>query len=67
MAAAYDHEDGESVKVIKALDIREKVDGKESMVSAVEVTIGPGESGLRHRHPGPGFVYVLGQAGARRD
>ena len=23
------------------------------------MTIGPGQSGLSHRHPGPGFVYVL--------
>jgi quercetin dioxygenase-like cupin family protein len=58
-AAAFHHEDGESVKVIAARDIKEKVDGKEAMVSVVEVTIGPGKSGLPHRHPGPGFVYVL--------
>ena len=25
----------------------------------MEVTIGPGKSGLPHRHPGPGLVYVL--------
>jgi quercetin dioxygenase-like cupin family protein len=25
----------------------------------VEVTIEPGQSGVAHRHPGPGFVYVL--------
>lgn len=58
-AAAYHHGDGESVKVIGARDIKEKVDGKDAKVTAVEVTIGPGQSGLPHRHPGPGFVYVL--------
>jgi quercetin dioxygenase-like cupin family protein len=59
-AAAYHHqEDGEQVKVISAHDIKEKLDGKETKVSAVEVVIGPGKSGLSHRHPGPGFVYVI--------
>ena len=50
---------GESVKVLAAQDIQEKLDGKEARVSFVEVTIGPGEGGAAHRHPGPGFVYVL--------
>jgi quercetin dioxygenase-like cupin family protein len=59
MAVACHQKDGESVKVITAHDIQEKLDGKEAMVTAVEVTIAPGESGLSHRHPGPGFVYVL--------
>ncbi len=59
MAAARIHEDGESVRVISARDIQEKLDGKDAKVSVVEVTIGPGQSGLAHRHPGPGFVYVL--------
>ena len=58
-AAAYQHEEGEAVKPITACDIKEKVDGKDAMVTAVQVTIGPGQSGLSHRHPGPGFVYVL--------
>lgn len=59
-AVAYHHEkDGERVKVLAARDIQEKLDGKEAKFTAVEVTIGPGESGLSHRHPGPGFVYVL--------
>ena len=58
-AAAFHHEDGESVRVIAARDIKEKLDGKESKVTTVEVTIGPGQAGVPHRHPGPGFVYVL--------
>ncbi len=53
------HEDGESVKVVSVRDISEKLDGQESAVSFVEVEIEPGKSGLPHRHPGPGFVYVL--------
>ena len=53
------HEDGESVKVVSAQDIKEKLDGKDSKVTFVEVTINPGQSGMPHRHPGPGFVYVI--------
>ena len=59
VAAANHHEDGESVKTITAHDIKEKLDGKDAKVTVVEVTIGPGQSGLPHRHPGPGFVYVV--------
>ena len=59
MAAARHDEDGESVKPLAALDIAEKLDGKETTASAVEVTIEPGKAGLQHRHPGPGFGYVL--------
>src|SRR5262245_33050735 len=58
MAAAHQHEDGESVKLIAAHNIKEKLDGKDAKVTVVEVTIDPGKSGLPHRHPGPGFVYV---------
>jgi quercetin dioxygenase-like cupin family protein len=57
--AQHDHVDGESVKIIGMHEIVEKFDGKDSAVSFVEVTIEPGQSGLAHRHPGPGFVYVL--------
>src|SRR5262245_20456229 len=59
MAFAQLHEDGETVKVIGEEKIKEKLDGQESMVTTVEVTIEPGKSGLPHRHPGPGFVYVM--------
>jgi len=51
--------DGESVRVISSQDIAEKLDGKEAGATIVEVTIEAGQSGLAHRHPGPGFVYVL--------
>jgi len=59
MSFAHLHNDGEAVKVLAAQNIQEKVDGKEAKVTVVEVTIEPGQSGLAHRHPGPGFVYVL--------
>lgn len=59
MAAAHHGADGEAVKVIATQDIKEKLDGADARVTVVEVTIGPGQEGLPHRHPGPGFVYVL--------
>jgi quercetin dioxygenase-like cupin family protein len=34
-------------------------DGEKVKATVVEVTIEPGQSGLAHRHPGPGFGYVL--------
>jgi quercetin dioxygenase-like cupin family protein len=51
--------DSEKVKVLSITDIKEKLDGKEATATVVEVTIEPGEAGLPHRHPGPGFGYVL--------
>jgi quercetin dioxygenase-like cupin family protein len=59
IATAYQHEHGDSVKLLAARDIVEKLDGKEARASYVEVTLNPGEAGAPHRHPGPGFVYVL--------
>jgi quercetin dioxygenase-like cupin family protein len=59
IAAAHNGEDGESVRVISTRDIQEKLDGNDSAATVVEVTIGPGQSGVPHRHPGPDFVYVL--------
>lgn len=58
-ADRHEHGPGESVKVLSTQDIQEKLDGKEARVSFVEVTIGPGEGGEAHRHPGPGFVCVI--------
>ncbi len=57
--AEHPHVVGESVRVISVHDIQEKLDGNQAKATIVEVTIGPGESGLPHKHPGPGFVYVL--------
>jgi quercetin dioxygenase-like cupin family protein len=59
MTLAQHHEGGESVKVLNVRDIKEKLDGKDAGVSFVEVTIEPGQAGAPHRHPGPGFVYVI--------
>jgi quercetin dioxygenase-like cupin family protein len=58
-ALAQHHEDGEKLRVISSEDIKEMLDGQEAKATIVEVTIGPGQSGLAHRHPGPGFVDVL--------
>lgn len=56
---AHGHENGEVVRVISTQDIVEKLDAKDSKVTVVEVTLEPNKSGLAHKHPGPGFVYVL--------
>ena len=47
------------VKPIAAWDIVEKLDGKETKVTVVEVTLEPGQAGKPHRHPGPVIGYVL--------
>jgi quercetin dioxygenase-like cupin family protein len=58
-AARHDDKGHGSVRLIAARDIIEKLDGREAKATAVEVTLGPGESDAPHRHPGPGFGYVL--------
>ena len=58
IAAPHDAKHG-SVKLLAARDIAEKLDGKESKATAVEVTLQPGQGGDPHRHPGPAFGYVL--------
>lgn len=50
--------DGEKVRVISEQNIAEKLDGKEAKATVVEVVIEPGQEGVPHRHPGPGFGYV---------
>lgn len=52
-------EDGEQVRVISSQDIIEKLASEDAKATVVEVTIEAGKSGLPHRHPGPGFGYVL--------
>ena len=47
------------VKPIAAWDIVEKLDGKETKVTVVEVTLEPGQAGKPHRHAGPVIGYVL--------
>ena len=56
--AATQHE-GVKVTTLAARDIVEKLDGKESKVTFVEVTYEPGQAGKPHRHAGPVFGYVL--------
>ncbi len=50
---------GEHAKVIASYDLKQQLDGKDATVTMVEVTIGPGQAGSPHRHPGPAFVYVV--------
>ena len=59
IAFAHFHDDGESVRIISAQNIKEKLDGQDAAATVVEVTLGPGQAGMPHRHPGPGIVYVL--------
>jgi quercetin dioxygenase-like cupin family protein len=48
-----------AVKTLAQKDIAEKIDGMKTKATTVEVTLAPGESDAPHRHPGPGFGYVL--------
>jgi quercetin dioxygenase-like cupin family protein len=59
VALAHDRENAEAVKVLSARNVKEKLDGKETKVTVVEVTLKPGQAGKPHRHPGPVFGYVL--------
>ena len=57
--AAVEHGGHGNVRTIAERDIAEKLDGKDSKVSFVEVSLEPGEANAPHRHPGPVFGYVL--------
>ena len=57
--AAVEHAGHGHVRTIAERDIVEKLDGKDSKVSFVEVSLEPGEANAPHRHPGPVFGYVL--------
>ena len=60
MTLAHHAEHGKgAVKTLSRKDITEKLDGKKTTATTVEVTLGPGESDAPHRHPSPGFGYVL--------
>jgi quercetin dioxygenase-like cupin family protein len=59
MATARHDEKHEEVKLLAVREIAEKLDGKETAATAVEVTLEPGQAGVSHRHPGPGFGYIL--------
>jgi quercetin dioxygenase-like cupin family protein len=57
--AAVEHAGHGNVRTIAERDIAEKLDGKDSKVAFVEVSLEPGEANAPHRHPGPVFGYVL--------
>ena len=57
--AHHDEHAKGGVKTLSLKDITEKIDGKKSKATTVEVTLEPGESDAPHRHPGPGFGYIL--------
>ena len=59
LIAARHDEKHESVRPLAVREIVEKLDGKETNATAVEVTLEPGQAGASHRHPGPAFGYVL--------
>jgi quercetin dioxygenase-like cupin family protein len=59
ITAARHDESQESVRPLAVREIAEKLDGRETKATAVEVTLQPGGSGVSHRHPGPAFGYVL--------
>jgi quercetin dioxygenase-like cupin family protein len=48
-----------TVKTLSHQGIAEKVDGKETRATTVELTLEPGQAGAPHRHPGPVFGYVI--------
>jgi quercetin dioxygenase-like cupin family protein len=50
---------GVQVKLLSQKDIIEKLDGKKTKATIVEVTLAPGEVEVAHRHPGAAFGYVL--------
>lgn len=58
---AHQHASEGQVKVTQLArrDIVEKIDGKESSATVVEVTLDPGQNDAPHRHAGPLFGYVL--------
>lgn len=57
--AQHGHDAKNAAKQIATRDIAEKLDGKESKVTFVEVTYEAGQGGKPHRHLGPVFGYVL--------
>lgn len=50
---------GVQVKLLSQQDIIEKLDGKKTKATTVEVTLAPGEVEAAHRHPGAAFGYIL--------
>jgi quercetin dioxygenase-like cupin family protein len=48
-----------TVKPLSTIAMAEKVEGKKSKATMVELTLEPGQAGTPHRHPGPVFGYVI--------
>ena len=59
VTAARHDEKHQTVRTLAVREIAEKLDGKETNATAVEVTFEPGQAGASHRHPGPAFGYIL--------
>ena len=62
MSLAHHDEHGKGgahVKLLSQKDIIEKLDGKKTTATIVEVTLAAGEVEAAHRHPGAAFGYVL--------
>ena len=60
LARPDDHDKGKpKVTTLSAADIAEKIDGKKTKATTVEVALEPGQASAPHRHPGPAFGYVL--------
>ncbi len=58
--SGHDHgKKGPAVKVLSAVDVDEKLDGKPTRATTLEVTFEPSASSAPHRHPGPVFGTVL--------
>ena len=54
-------------KVVSEKDIAERIDGKETKATVVEVTLEPGQESAAHRHPGPVFGVRPGGRVRARD
>src|SRR3954447_6109112 len=59
--AAVEHAGHGKVRMIAEREIAEKLDGKDSKVSFVEVSLEPGEANAPHRHPGAGVRLRAGR------
>ena len=57
--AHHDEHCDYNVRVLSQKEITEKLDGKKTTATTVEVTLGPRQASPPHRHPGPVFGYVL--------
>lgn len=55
----HGHDAKDAAKQIATRDIVEKLDGKDSKVTFVEVTYEADKGGKPHHHPGPVFGYVI--------